>query len=221
MMIRRVAIGRALLSAPRLIIMDEPLTGLDGARRAELLAHLDALDRDGGPPILYVSHSVEETARLAEVVVLMKEGRTVVCAPPGDAFDHPEAEAAAGLTAPISVLEGRVLDHTVDSTRVALGPATFLTPRLDLEPGATARIVVDARDVAVALSDPTDTSVQNRLEARIAVIEPHHGGLLLRLDAQGARLKSLVTHQAAERLSLEPGVRVFALIKAVASARQG
>jgi molybdate transport system ATP-binding protein len=218
---RRVSIGRALLSDPRLIIMDEPLTGLDGARRAELLAHLDALGRRGGPPILYVSHSVEETARLAEVVVLMKSGRTLICAPPGEAFDHPEAEAAAGLTAPISVLEGEVTGHTVDSTRVALGSAMFLTPRLNLEMGALARIVVDARDVAIALSDPVDTSVQNRLKARITNIEPHAGGLLLRLDAHGTRLKSLVTRQAAERLSLAPGAEVYALIKAVASARQG
>ncbi len=99
---RRVAIGRALLSAPRLIILDEPLTGLDGARRGELLAYIDALGRGGGPPMLYVSHSIEETARLADVVVLMRDGHTIACAPPAEAFDHPEAERAAGLTAPIS-----------------------------------------------------------------------------------------------------------------------
>lgn len=218
---RRVAIGRALLSAPRLIILDEPLTGLDGARRGELLAYIDALGRGGGPPILYVSHSIEETARLADVVVLMRDGRTIACAPPAEAFDHPEAEAAAGLNAPISILEGKVLDHAAGVTRLALGPQTFRTPRLELEPGAPARIVVDARDVTIALSDPVDSSVQNRLSAVIAAIEPHPGGRVLRLDAQGVRLKSLVTLRAAERLSLAPGVEVFALIKAVASARHG
>jgi molybdate transport system ATP-binding protein len=218
---RRVAIGRALLSTPRLIILDEPLTGLDGARRGELLAYVDALGRGRAPPMLYVSHSIEETARLADVVVLMRDGRTIACAPPAEAFDHPEAEAAAGLTAPISILEGRVLDHAAGATRLALGPASFLTPRLDLEPGEAARIVVDARDVTIALSDPADSSVQNRLQARITAVEPHAGGLLLRLDAQGVRLKSLVTRHAAERLSLAPGGAVFALIKAVASARHG
>ena len=218
---RRVAIGRALLSGPRLVILDEPLTGLDGARRRELLAYIDALAGSGGPPILYVSHSIEETARLADVVVLMQEGRTIACAPPAEAFDHPEAEAAAGLTAPVSILEGRVLDHEAGATRLSLGPMSFLTPRLELEPGAPARVVVDARDVAIALSDPADSSVQNRLQARIAAIEPHPGGLLLRLDAQGVRLKSLVTLTAAERLSLAQGGTVFALIKAVASARHG
>ena len=218
---RRVAIGRALLSGPRLIILDEPLTGLDGARRGELLAYIDTLGRSGGPPMLYVSHSIEETARLADVVVLMRDGRTIACAPPAEAFDHPEAEAAAGLTAPISILEGRVLDHAAGVTRLSLGPATFLTPKLDLEPGEPARIVVDARDVTIALSDPTDSSVQNRLAARITAIEPHPGGRLLRLDAQGVRLKSLVTRGAAARLGLAPGAMVFALIKAVASARHG
>ena len=218
---RRVALGRALLSGPRLIIMDEPLTGLDGARRGELLAYIDALGRRGGPPMLYVSHSIEETARLAEVVALMRDGRVIACAPPAEAFDHPEAEAAAGLTAPISILEGRVLDHAAGVTRLSLGPATFLTPKLDLEPGEPARIVVDARDVTIALSDPVDSSVQNRLAARITAIEPHPGGRLLRLDAHGVRLKSLVTQMAAERLGLAPGGAVFALIKAVASARHG
>jgi len=218
---RRVAIGRALLSGPRLVILDEPLTGLDGARRKELLAYIDLLASRGGPPILYVSHSIEETARLADVVVLMQEGRTIACAPPAEAFDHPEAESAAGLTAPITILEGRVLDHEAGATRLSLGPMDFQTPRLELEPGEPARIVVDARDVAIALSNPIDSSVQNRLHARIAAIEPHTGGLLLRLDAQGVRLKSLVTRQAAERLSLAQGGTVFALIKAVASARQG
>lgn len=225
---RRVAIGRALLSAPRLLILDEPLTGLDGARRAELLAHIDALGRGDGPPLLYVSHSIEETARLAEVVVLMKGGRTLACAPPAEAFDHPEAEEAAGLTAPISILEGRVLAHEAGATRLSLGDslgdggAEFLTPRLDLGPGQPARVIVDARDVAVALSDPTDSSVQNRLPAVIAAIEPHAGGgLVLRLEAAGARLKSLVTPAAAERLALRPGAQVHALIKATAAARHG
>ena len=219
---RRVTIGRALLSDPRLIILDEPLTGLDGARRSELLAHLDALGRRDGPPILFISHSIEETARLADVVVLMAEGRTLICAPPAEAFDHPEAEAAAGLTAPISILEGRVLDHVDGSTRLSLGPATFLTPRLELQPGEAARVVVDARDVAIALSDPTDSSVQNRLEARVVAVDPHaSGGLLIRLDAHGVRVKSLVTRQAAQRLSLSQNAVVFALIKAVASARHG
>jgi molybdate transport system ATP-binding protein len=221
---RRVAIGRALLAAPRLLILDEPLTGLDGARRAELLAHIDALGRGDGPPLLYVSHSIEETARLADVVVLMQGGRTLACAPPAEAFDHPEAEEAAGLTAPISILEGRVLAHEAGATRLSLGDggAEFLTPRLDLEPGQPARVIVDARDVAVALSDPTDSSVQNRLPATIATVTPHAGGgLVLRLQARGARLKSLVTPAAAERLALRPGLQVHALIKATAAARHG
>jgi molybdate transport system ATP-binding protein len=82
-------------------------------------------------------------------------------------------------------------------------------------------VVIDARDVTIALSDPADSSVQNRLHAQIMAIEPRAAGLLVRLDAGGAHVKSLITRQAAERLSLSEGMQVYALIKATASARHG
>ncbi|WP_339913782.1 molybdenum ABC transporter ATP-binding protein [uncultured Brevundimonas sp.] len=217
---RRVAIGRALLTRPRLLILDEPLAGLDGARRGDLLPYLDRLAQDG-PPILYVSHAVDEVARLADRVVLVGEGRAIEAGPPDMAFDRPEAEAAAGLSAPLSILNGRVITHDPagNATRIDLAGTSFLSPLLDVAPGERVRVIVDARDVALALTDPVGASFQNRLPMRVAALEARPDGVLVRLKAGELRLKALVTRQAVEQLALEPGRWVIALVKATASAR--
>ena len=217
---RRVAIGRALLTRPRLLILDEPLSGLDGARRGEILPYLDQLSR-AGPPILYVSHAVEEVARLADRVVLVGDGRAVGAEPPDQAFDRPEAETAAGLSAPLSILDGRVSGHDPAgcATRIDLAGTPFLSPLLDVAPGERLRIVVDARDVALALTDPIDASFQNRLPMRVASLETRGDGVLTRLEAGGLTLKALVTPQACRQLDLTPGLPVIALVKATAAAR--
>lgn len=217
---RRVAIGRALLTRPRLLILDEPLSGLDGARRGEILPYLDRLAVEG-PPILYISHSVEEIARLADRVVLVGDGQALDGGSPQDAFDHPGAEATAGLSAPLSILDGRVVSHDParHSTRIDLAGTPFLAPLMAVEPGDRVRIVVDARDVALALTDPVGASFQNRLPMQVAALEERPDGILVRLEAGGLGLKALVTRQASDQLGLEPGCRVFALVKATAAAR--
>lgn len=217
---RRVAIGRALLTRPRLLILDEPLAGLDGARRGDILPYLDRLARDG-PPILYVSHSVEEVARLADRVVLVGGGRALGAEAPDVAFDRPEAEAAAGLSAPLSILDGRVTAHdpTGNASQINLAGVPFLCPLLDVGPGERVRIVVDARDVALALTDPVDASFQNRLPMRVATLDARPDGVLVRLEAGRLRLKALVTRQASDQLGLAPGRLVIALVKATAAAR--
>ncbi|WP_339930228.1 molybdenum ABC transporter ATP-binding protein [uncultured Brevundimonas sp.] len=217
---RRVAIGRALLTRPRLLILDEPLAGLDGARRGDLLPYLDRLAQDG-PPILYVSHAVDEVARLADRVVLVGEGRALEAGPPDEAFDRPEAEAAAGLSAPLSILNGHVIAHDPagNATRIDLAGTAFLSPLLDVAPGERVRVIVDARDVALALVDPVEASFQNRLSMRIAALEDRADGVLVRLEEGDLRLKALITRQASDQLALVPGRRVIALVKATASAR--
>ena len=152
---RRVAIGRALLTRPRLLILDEPLAGLDGARRADLLPYLDRLAQDG-PPILYVSHAVDEVARLADNVVLVGGGRALEAGPPDVAFDRPEAEAAAGLSAPLSILDGRVIGHDPagNATRIDLTGTPFLAPLLNVAPGDRVRVVV--LPSGPARNDPQD-----------------------------------------------------------------
>ena len=217
---RRVAIGRALLTRPRLLILDEPLAGLDGARRGDILPYLDQLARNG-PPILYVSHAVEEVARLADLVVLVGGARAVGAEPPDAAFDRPEAETAAGLSAPLSILDGQVTTHDParNATHINLAGTSFLAPLLDVTPGDRLRVVVDARDVALALTDPVDASFQNRLPMQVAALEVRTDGILVRLEAGELRLKALVTRQASEQLALASGKPVIALVKATAAAR--
>lgn len=217
---RRVAIGRALLSAPRLLILDEPLAGLDGAMRSEILHHVENLVRDG-PPVLYITHSVEEAARLADEVLLVADGKVFNAGPPDRAFAHPLAEQAAGLNAPISVLEGRAMPSLDfgSPTVVDLGGTLFHTPPLSAAPGARVRIVVDARDVALALNDPPHASFQNRIAMTVTDVRRRPDGVLINLQAPGLTLRSLVTNQAVANLDLAPSRSVIALIKAVALSR--
>ncbi len=219
---RRVAIGRALLAKPRLLILDEPLAGLDGARKAELMPYLDSLKREGGVPLIYVSHAVDEVTRLADAVVLMADGRTLICGKPAKVFDHPEAEAAAALDAPISVLDGTAsAPDPQGNQRIQLGAHSFTAPRLATPAGVAVRLVIDARDVALALTDPKDLSIQNRLPMRITALTPRADGVVARLEAPGIVLKSLITPAAVAQLGLAPGKEVIALVKATAAARHG
>ena len=110
-------------------------------------------------------------------------------------------------------------DPASNATRIDLAGTAFLSPLLDVAPGERVRVIVDARDVALALIDPVEASFQNRLPMRIATIEARPDGLLVRLEAGALRLKALITRQAGEQLALVPGRSVIALVKATASAR--
>lgn len=212
---RRVAIGRALLGEPRLLILDEPLEGLDGARRAGLLHYLEQLAQNG-PQILHITHSVEEAVRLSDEIVLVTDGKAFGAGPPTVAFVHPEAESAAGLNAPLSVLEGVAVG--APATAVDLGGALFHTPPLQSPPGSRVRIVVDARDVALTTDAKIRASFQNRLPVQVTSLEPHPAGVLVRLSGPGA-MTALITPEAVEALGVAAGRPMVALVKATAAAR--
>ncbi len=224
---RRVAIGRALLSQPRLLILDEPLSGLDGARRSRLLDCLEQIKITGGPSILYISHNLDEIIRLADHVTLMAGGKTLTTRPLEQVFEHPETGLAAGLKAPISILIGTVLDHGEGRSRLLLGSkpdlgqrAIFTLPSINAKPGQPVRFFIEASDIAIALTNPTDTSVQNRLAVEIDAIEPFSDGtLLVTLSGYGYKVKAIVTLQAVRNLGLRTGLRVTAMIKAAAKVR--
>jgi molybdate transport system ATP-binding protein len=216
---QRVAIGRALLSAPRLLLLDEPMASLDVARRAEILPYLARVREQAGIPILHVSHALPEVARLADAVVLMEHGRVTAVGPVAELLSRLDlgeatqaAKAGAVLTAVVSASQSAgditVLDHPAGELRV---------PWRGQVPGTTVRLYVMARDVALALGEPGILSIRNRLAATVAEISPAHGGVQeVRLDVGGEALLSRVAAETVADMGLRPGLAVTALIKSVA-----
>ncbi|MGH8503284.1 MAG: molybdenum ABC transporter ATP-binding protein [Gammaproteobacteria bacterium] len=216
---QRVAIGRALLASPKLLLMDEPLASLDAARKSDILHYIERLNADMRVPIVYVSHAMDEVARLAHTLVIMSDGRVAAAGPLPDITSRLDLQPLTGRYAAGAVIEARVLSHEdrFGLTRLGFAGGELQTPRLALSSGATVRVHIRARDVAIALRRPTDVSIQNVLRARVAEISPESGPFAeIRLDVGGAPLLARVTRRAAHELGLAPGREVFALIKSVA-----
>jgi len=219
---QRVAIGRALLAAPRLLLLDEPMASLDVARRAEILPYLARVREHAGIPIIHVSHALPEVARLADTVVLMEGGRVTAVGPVAELLSRLDlgeatqaAKAGAVLTAVVApgsrAGDITVLDHPAGQLRV---------PWRGQVPGTTVRLYVMARDVALALGEPGVLSIRNRLAATIVEISPAHAGVQeIRLDVGGEALLSRVAAETVADMGLRPGLAVTALIKSVALER--
>jgi molybdate transport system ATP-binding protein len=218
---QRVAIGRALLANPKLLLMDEPLASLDAARKNEIVPFIEKLRDSFGIPIIYVTHDLNEIVRLADRVILMSNGASVFTGSVEEAMgrldmaeimDHPEAEA---------VIAGHVAQHddAFGLTHLTLPGAELRVRRMALPPGAAVRVRIRARDVAVALSAPSGISVLNVLPVRIEDIVDRREQCLLRLavgNAPGAFIWAGITARSRHDLGLMPGNQVYALIKAVA-----
>ena len=216
---QRVALGRALLSRPRLLLMDEPLAALDAPRRADVLPFLQRLRAHAAVPILYVTHDLGEADRLADTMVLMEEGRVLA---------HGPLDALCART-DLPLLQGRrdagvVLSCTVAGhdavrglTRLEFPGGALLTPLRGDTVGGLVRIRVRSRDVAVALLPPAAISSHNVLPVAVAAISPagaHEA--VLTLHAGPTVLLARVTRDAVDRLALAPGMQVHALVKAAA-----
>lgn len=215
---QRVAIGRALLARPRLLLMDEPLAALDEARRQEILPYLERLRDETRLPILYVSHSVAEVARLATTVVALAEGRVVEAGPAGDVL------AAAGLAPVLGdaetgvVLSARVVAQAGDGlAELAAGGGRIYVPDIAAMPGARLRLRVRARDVMLARARPEGISALNILAATVIAIEPGQGAsVALRLACGPDLLRARITRRSLASLGLAPGSACFAVLKSVA-----
>lgn len=216
----RVAIGRALLSAPRLILMDEPLASLDEARKAEIMPYLERLRDETETPVLYVSHSVAEVARLATTVVALKEGRVLRAGPAAEVMSDPAAVPAFGPRAAGSILAARVLAHHADGlTELEVPGGRIFLPRVAAGEGARLRVRVAAQDVMLATRRPEGLSALNILEGRIAALRPGEGpGVMVRVDLGGEEILARITRRSAEALALEEGQPVCAVVKAVSVA---
>ena len=214
---QRVALGRALLSHPRMLLMDEPLASLDGPRKQEILPFLDRL-RDGplGLPILYVSHAVDEIARLADTLVLIQSGRVQAQGPLFDVMADPAAVPLLGVREAGAVIEADVLAHGTDGiSTLRISAGTLELPGVHAETGARVRLRVLAQDVILSLTRPEGLSSVNVLPVEVEAIHPGDGpGAAIALRANQDRLLSRVTARAVTELGLRPGLKCYAILKA-------
>jgi molybdate transport system ATP-binding protein len=216
---QRVAIGRALLSQPRLLLMDEPLASLDQPRRAEILPYLARLRDTLRLPIVYVTHAMDEAMFLADQMVLLENGRVTAEGPVSDLAARVDLPLAARDDA-AGVLNGYLHSHDFERklSAVACGGQVYLMPLASqIAPLAPVRLRVPARDVILALDAPRECSVNNIIPAVVCGIgedKPRHAALV-ELDVSGGLLLARITLDAAERLRLRPGVRVLAMIKSM------
>ena len=215
----RVALGRALLAEPDLFVLDEPLAALDHRLRAQVMPHLERL-RGAGLPVLLISHAMEEVARLADTLVLMRAGRIVRAGPVEDVMADPSSAALIGPAQAGALLTGRVGARRdgVSVVETAAGPLRL--PGIDAAEGAEVRVRLLASDVVVAVEEPRGLSALNVLPAVVEAVRPGEGpGVMLGLRAGEARILARVTRLSTEALGLMPGRRVWAVVKATGVAR--
>lgn len=216
---QRVALGRALLASPRLLLMDEPLASLDAARKGEILPYLERLRDEMRLPVVYVSHVIEEVVRLATTLVVLSEGRVAAVGPVEHIMARLDLHPITGRYEAGAVIEAHVLAHdeAFDLTLLEFAGGRLQVPRLEQAPGSTVRVRIRARDVALALQPPVEVSIRNVIAGRVVEVVEEPGPFAeLRIDAAGSTLLARVTRLSLRELGLKPGCRVYALVKSIA-----
>lgn len=219
---QRVAIARALATQPQVLLLDEPLTALDPARRAEVMPWLLNLRENLSIPMVYVTHSVDELTRLGDHLVVLDQGQIQAQGPLAETLVRlggaclPEHEQGA-------LLHGEVmaLDPQWHLARVDLGGTPMWVSDLGLRLGQKVRLRLLARDISIVMAEPAQTSIQNHWPVRIAEVSElgHPSQRLLRLDHPAGPLLARITHRAWEQLGLQVGQSVWAQVKSVAVVR--
>lgn len=216
---QRVAIGRALLSCPHLLLLDEPFAALDLQRRLEILPLIESLRDEFKIPIVYVSHAAEEVARLAARVIVLENGRVTAEGDPADVLPLASAEVEDPRFGGASVLTMQVGRHdsAYDLTELVHPSGTIWIAGPVGAEGASVRILVKATDVTLAAAPPRGLSVQSMLAGKLAHIESRGPLALVQLALAGeGRLSAMATRRAIDELGLQCGDSVFALIKTAA-----
>jgi len=227
---QRVAVGRALLSRPDVLLMDEPLSALDRMTKEEILPYFEMLHEKLELPILHVSHDLAEIERLADTMVLMDNGRVLACGVLADLQTDPRLPLLATADASV-VLDGRIsgIDAAFGLTRFAVHGGDLVAPGRHGEIGDKRLLRIVASDVSISRTAATDSTILNSLPARIAAMEEEQAEaqvnvvLALGTDGGGSRIVARVTRKSATLLKLVPGDAVIAQIKSVAllSSRTG
>lgn len=214
---QRVAIGRALLSKPQLLMMDEPLAGLDQARKADVLALIERVRDVVGVPILYVSHAREEALRIASHAVVIAEGRCVDAGSPRQVLGGDQSRGLA------RTVQGRLVakNSTDGLSELALSGGRLFVPQVDAPLGSTMTIEIAAKDIILAVERPVGLSALNILACDIQSIDPSRNesaAMDVTLACGGDELVAQVTRRSVEMLALAPGQHICAVVKSVALA---
>ncbi|WP_193187300.1 molybdenum ABC transporter ATP-binding protein [Nisaea sediminum] len=220
---QRVAIGRALVSRPRLLLMDEPLSALDLRRKMEILPYIERLREEMNLPVLYVTHSIDELSRLADHMLLIRGGTVAAQGAVPDVMQRMDLGPMMGRFEAGVILEGPVVAHDPEfaMTDLAIGNQILRMPNIDAEKGTIVRVRIRARDVSIATEEPAAISIRNALRARISEIFIEEGAFAeVLMDLDGTGLRSRITRESVVRLDLAPGREVFALIKSSAVDRR-
>ncbi|VVO59759.1 Vitamin B12 import ATP-binding protein BtuD [Pseudomonas fluorescens] len=218
---QRVGIARALLTSPKLLLMDEPLAALDAQRKSEILPYLQRLHDELDIPVLYVSHSQDEVARLADHIVLLNNGKALASGPIGQTLARLDLPLAMGDDAGV-VIEGRVSAYDAGYQLLSLQlPDTNLdirVPHTPMDVGQALRCKVQARDVSLSLDNAGHSSILNRLPVTVVseMNADNAAHVLIRLDAAGTPLLARITRYSRDQLNVHPGQQLWAQIKAVA-----
>ena len=216
---QRVALGRALMRDPQLLLLDEPLAALDAARKQDILPYLERLRDHVQVPMIYVSHDMSEVARLATTLVVLQAGQVVVAGPLGDVLADPAAVPLLGVRAAGAVITGKIAGRLLDDglTEVAFSGGRLVLPGILGVLGQEVRLRIPAQDVILATERPTGLSALNILPVTVTDIATGRGpGMAVGLKAGQERLLARVTRRSADRMGLHKGQAVFAIIKATA-----
>jgi molybdate transport system ATP-binding protein len=218
---QRIALGRALLTSPRLLLMDEPLANLDDARRAEILSYIEEVRDALSVPVVYVSHALDEISRLADDVAIVSGGRITACGPVAEVMTTLDVPEIAGRRDAGAVLDARVFGHDERDglTTLDFAGGQLIVPQVAAPVGTAVRLRVQARDVSIALTPPQGISTLNILRGTIKEIGSDAGPQVNILIDVGSVIAARLTRRSVRELALAPGREAYALIKSVAVER--